>query len=52
MNTTYPIVADSMWSARQIAEQRARAEGFRHVAIFAVRQLGWRQFEVDAWVSR
>jgi hypothetical protein len=52
MMITYDISADSMVSARQIAQSRAHAEGFRTVQVFTVRQTGPRSYEADVLVSR
>ena len=52
MMITYTISADSMVSARQIAQSRAHADGFRTVSVFTVRQTGRRDYEADVLVSR
>ena len=52
VQTTYTISADSVSSARQIAEARGRAEGFRTVNIFTVRPTGPHTYEVEAYCTR
>jgi hypothetical protein len=52
MMITYTISADSMLAARQIAESRARADGFRSAQVFTVRQVGPRSYEADVLASR
>jgi hypothetical protein len=49
---TYTISADSMISARQIAESRAHADGYRSAQVFTVRQTGLRDYEADVLVTR
>ena len=41
-----------MITARQIAEYRARAGGFRSAQVFTVRQTGPRQYEAEVLVTR
>jgi hypothetical protein len=48
---SYTISADSMITARQIAESRAHAEGFRSAQVFTVRQTGPRAYEADVLVT-
>jgi hypothetical protein len=43
---TCTISADSMVTARQIAESRAHADGFRSAQVFTVRQTGPHNCEV------
>jgi hypothetical protein len=52
MMITYTISADTMLSARQIAQARAHADGFRTAQVFTVRQSGPRTYEADVLVSR
>jgi hypothetical protein len=49
---TYTITADSMMTARQVAESRAHSDGFRSAQVFTVRQTGSREYEVDVLVTR
>lgn len=52
MLITYTISADSMVTARQIAQSRAHAEGFRSAHVFTVRQTGPRAYEADVLATR
>jgi hypothetical protein len=49
---SYNISADSMVTAREMAESRAHADGFRSVQVFTVRQTGPREYEADLLVTR
>jgi hypothetical protein len=49
---TYTISADTLITARQIAESRAHADGFRSAQVFTVRQTGPREYEADVLVTK
>jgi hypothetical protein len=52
MNTSYEITADSNWSARQIAMNRAKAEGLAVIGVMQVVQIGPRQYRADLIVTK
>jgi hypothetical protein len=47
-----PISADSMITARQIAEWRAHAGGFRSAQVLTIRQTGSRSYEADVLATK
>jgi hypothetical protein len=49
---SYNISADSIVTAREMAESRAHADGFRSVQVFTVRQTGPRAYEADVLVTK
>jgi hypothetical protein len=49
---TYTISADTMITARQVAESRAHADGFRSALVFTVRQTGRCAYEADVLMTR
>ena len=51
MHTTQHVIASDPLTARDVARNRATAEGWRHVIVFDVRQSGPREWAVTLVVS-
>lgn len=52
VNTIIRIVADVGVHAGEMAKNQALAQGFRHVQVFQVRQVGPREFDVELICSK
>ncbi len=52
MHTTFHVTASDLMTAREVARNRAHAEGWGHVIVFGVRQTGPRDYAVDLVVSQ
>ena len=48
---TYSVPADTVTTARRVAEAMARSHGWRRVVVLFTRQVGPRQYECDVHVS-
>jgi hypothetical protein len=49
---TYTISADGRIMARQVAESRARSEGFRSAQVFTLRPIGPRNTRAEVLVTK
>lgn len=52
MNTVIRVVADVGFNAGEMAKNQAYAQGFKHVQVFQVRQVGPREYDVELICSK
>ena len=52
MTITYTINTMMLVDARDAALRQAHAQGYRHITVLQVRQVGQRRYEVDLLVSQ